>query len=497
LDAITIDVSRRQVSPLVIEVGLRSPDQNEELLRVPITLAAQARRESIPLPIASLIEASCDRYDIKRYEEDTQIKILQESRATVEDMAAKAAAAKEALSRAQLPVRNLSGEIEFIQLRIAYMKNEMQQKLAELDAAKQVLGQPPDDGRIASLSKEIRTLEMEVNNYSVRLNGLSNKLEEAKKLVQELEPEAVRLTKAAEEATKNAPTRTSEIIKSIERIKWDRVRNGSIRALANDDALRSGFCRLTLDRVSPLIIDPDILRLYGPQTLGVAVTLDGAPVESSTIWDVESPTAEFVLPPPSTEATPEKPYVIRAQVFDLSNRAVYRQGSFDVKREKISTDREYFYEARLRPRGPFGMSRYRVRYFLTVPLDLTAFRFPASRRELRASSDAGHVQVMTLRAGLLGAVEPWNYDSSRPLWKVPVRFMAGMNLVDLNNARVAPSILAGLSITAPLLDAPSQFGTSAAVGVFWETNLRDPQPFKSSHLIITLGLNIFSLFAAK
>jgi hypothetical protein len=59
-----------------------------------------------------------------------------------------------------------------------------------------------------------------------------------------------------------------------------------------------------------------------------------------------------------------------------------------------------------------------------------------------------------------------------------------------------PSVMVGMSIAAPLVDAPSQLGTAIALGFFYENDLREPDPLRRGHrLLITFGFNVLSLFS--
>ena len=76
------------------------------------------------------------------------------------------------------------------------------------------------------------------------------------------------------------------------------------------------------------------------------------------------------------------------------------------------------------------------------------------------------VQVTPLKVGLLLGFEPWDYDRGKHLWPIPVRFLLGWHAVDLINTYFSPSLLAGASVTLPLIESPSQLNTSLALGAF-------------------------------
>jgi hypothetical protein len=492
INPIVFEVSRRESSPLIIELQLQG--QGGELLVMPLTLAAQSRRESLPLPISNITETSCE----------TQAK-PEQTLAQADTAQSEARAAQRELLSEQQTLTGMVAEnslrtqqIDFIRLASADNARQLQFLTSRLE-----LAEKSPSGKNGEEATKLRQAIEEAHQDEQAAQDRLRQLKEEDRLAQghlsDLKTKVDELVPAAEKKRVKAIELTSNAAKEIEGAKKKVLLNGSVRSLKNDDALRNGDCRLSLKQTSPLLLDSDLLELYGPQAINVVVVRNGDNADGSTLWTIEGPDAEFVLSPPLAESTPDKPYTIRAQISEQDSVVVYRPGAFAARQDGVRTGRDYSYEAKLRPRGPFGFNgpSNSVRYFLTVPLNVTGLRFPANPRDLTASSDAGHVQVTTLQAGLLGAVEPWDYDSGRPLWAVPLRFMAGMNLVDLNGGRFVPSILAGVSVTAPLLDSPSQFGTSVAIGIFWEADLRDEHPLETSHALITLGLNIFSLFAAE
>lgn len=108
-----------------------------------------------------------------------------------------------------------------------------------------------------------------------------------------------------------------------------------------------------------------------------------------------------------------------------------------------------------------------------------------------------------IQAGALAALEPWNYDTGKNPWPVPVRFVTGMNFYDISNGNFAPSWLTGLSFTLPIIDlqkgvAEDQLSSDVALGMFWEADIGEHQwDSHGNHFLITLGLNVFSLFGSK
>jgi hypothetical protein len=164
---------------------------------------------------------------------------------------------------------------------------------------------------------------------------------------------------------------------------------------------------------------------------------------------------------------------------------------------------ELEFRASLRPRGPYGWQRAPLRVFATFPVNVTGVRFPSATSELRASSMPIWGQVTSVQVGALIAVEPWDYNTGKNLWPIPVRFATGLHLFDLSQGTFAPSWVTGLSITLPIVNlqkgtAEDQLGTDVALGMFWEVDLRERRPMKyGHHALLTLGVNVLSLFGSK
>jgi hypothetical protein len=151
------------------------------------------------------------------------------------------------------------------------------------------------------------------------------------------------------------------------------------------------------------------------------------------------------------------------------------------------------FQAKIRLRGTNGFA-HPFRIFATVPVNLAGIRFPASAAGLTKSSSTTVYEAFTLTAGILAAVEPWNYQLGRTLYPLSVRFETGFNLVTITSATFTPTYVLGASVNFPLVESPASVGTSLAVGTFWEVDLRERDPFKGgSHFTVTLGLNVLAL----
>ena len=105
----------------------------------------------------------------------------------------------------------------------------------------------------------------------------------------------------------------------------------------------------------------------------------------------------------------------------------------------------------------------------------------------------------TLRA----AMEPWDYDAGQNPLPIPMRVMTGFHIVDVAQGRLAPSWVTGFSFTFPIVDLPpskmnNQLGTDVALAFLWEVDMQEKYPFRDgNHALITIGLNVLSLFGAK
>ncbi len=290
----------------------------------------------------------------------------------------------------------------------------------------------------------------------------------------------------------------------------DVVKNGGTRAV-NDEDLATGACRI---RYSPRMLfeafqladndeSRDLLKYYGPQLIRITVThgdtpeqTRDAPIDPSVDSDIYLPT----LGPVKGNSV----YTISVKPLAPLPPAVFYRGqarAADATAAAASTELEF--RANLRPRGPYGWQRAPLRMFATFPLNVTGVRFPAAPADLSKSSQPPGAQVLPLAVGVLFAVEPWNYDTGRNLWAVPLRFATGMNIYDISHGAFAPSWLTGVSVTLPIINlqkgvAEDQLGTDLAAGIFWEVDFREQQPLKyGNHLLLTFGFNVLSLFGSR
>lgn len=339
-----------------------------------------------------------------------------------------------------------------------------------------------------------------------------------------------------------------------------RITNSSTRAV-DDDELRGGLCRAYIDYNAMAPAKPKQTQtqmqtqseaptedtnqvgparqraiLWGPQTVEIRVHREGAGEDAVTRWTLrpeekidlsvppttkplrsyDGPNAQgrlnkwtedkgrcnvdfMALPVPANDQQGDGPYRVDIRVDALTPEATYRDatGSGQSKTQLIAGLPDRQFRAVLRPRGPFGFRKRQIRMFATIPVQISGLRLPAIPRNLRASTDNPYAELTSIRSGVLVALEPWDYDAGRNRWALPLRFLAGFNLlsVDVRGASFEPTATLGVAATFPLLQSDkkiaSQIGTSLALGLMGELDLRDAHPY----LLVSLGFNVLSLLA--
>ncbi|MBI2377489.1 MAG: hypothetical protein HYV07_26040 [Deltaproteobacteria bacterium] len=269
-----------------------------------------------------------------------------------------------------------------------------------------------------------------------------------------------------------------------------------------EEAIGDGSCKLKLSEKAEA---PGELSIgaYGPQMFDVEIAREGTNEARKVRWvipDLKSKLS-LSLPSPPGERHEGEVYVVtvRSAATLGEDGVVYRSGT--VARDDSSSveSADMFFRARLRPRGTFGFASLPVRVYMTVPVSLSALRFPASERSVRSSADSVSVELLTVQAGLLLTVEPWDYNRGRSKWAFPVRFQTGFNFLSLGDSTeqsFSPSFLLGASVALPIVEAKPHVGTSVAVGIYYEADFRERYPFRDgSALLMTLGFNVFTLLA--
>ncbi|HET9934203.1 MAG TPA: hypothetical protein VFQ35_26055 [Polyangiaceae bacterium] len=244
-----------------------------------------------------------------------------------------------------------------------------------------------------------------------------------------------------------------------------------------------------------------LLATYGQQELEITISRGGAAQKSTTRW--LDPAQDDVIPVPALKEG-SGVYSVSVRLRGPSTPIVqYRRGPRQTASSTAASADlgELEFRASLRPRGHLGWRRAQIRTFVTFPLRFTGMRFPAKASELRTSNDSTTVQVVPVKAGIMAALEPWNYDTDRNPLTPPMRVMTGFHLYDLSNGDFAPSFLLGGSLTFPILQTAAtggtgNLGTDVAIGAFWEVDLQERHPIKDgSHFLLTLGVDVLTLFA--
>lgn len=291
----------------------------------------------------------------------------------------------------------------------------------------------------------------------------------------------------------------------------DVATNGGTRAV-NDEDLTTGNCRV---RYSPRMLlaalnqpdtpeGRDLLKYFGPQMVRLTVSHGDAPDQTRDAPIDPAMDVDIYLPTLPAGKKVNGVYTISVKpLAPLPPAVVYRGQAPTTNPAVAAAPSELEFRANLRPRGPYGWQRAPLRMFVTFPVNVTGVRLPASPSDLKRSSSPTAAQVLPLQAGVLFAVEPWNYDAGRNLSPVPVRFVTGMHVFDLSHGSFAPSWVTGASVTLPILDlqkgvTEDQLGTDVAAGLFWELDFREQHVLRDGHhLLLTLGVNVLSLFGAK
>ncbi|MGK3965090.1 hypothetical protein WMF38_13015 [Sorangium sp. So ce118] len=243
---------------------------------------------------------------------------------------------------------------------------------------------------------------------------------------------------------------------------------------------------------------------FGPQRLVVSVRRDGNEIATKR-WDVNPGQPTWLELPHGTDTQRGSLYTVEVRVAARpTSEVVYAAATADTGsvQEGDIPQAELRFSAQLRSRGQFGFKPairsndvfVGVRAYATIPVQLAGLRFPAATSELRASSDPERSQFMTPRTGLLGVIEPWNYDTGQNPWPLNLALSGGVLAIELTEPRVAISTLLGFQVKAPFLNNDSGQLTSAfALGAFWEHGVEE----KENRLLVTFGANVLSLFAGN
>lgn len=286
-------------------------------------------------------------------------------------------------------------------------------------------------------------------------------------------------------------------------------------AFSEAERLRRGEPCLNITKEHRERLD-NLLAAYGTQEIVITVSTGKNAADTREVREFVNVNAggrtEIAVPFPDGEPDPDQPYALKIAASPRSPEraeATTETGVAEtakppaVKARGTNSDDDF--EMLLRPRGPFGFGGSRrskgtrgIRMFLTVPLNVTAMRFPASGKDLQNSSQNTVAQMRNFDIGLLASIEPWDYGRRQNALPVPLRFSSGFLVNNWTRAPIGVSWLLGGSVNLPLIEGTNQLDTSLALGLYWEVDLRQTNPFKTgSHVLLTLGFNIFSLLGAE
>lgn len=226
-----------------------------------------------------------------------------------------------------------------------------------------------------------------------------------------------------------------------------------------------------------------LLQAYGSQKVAISISKDGVAAKDPEYVEIYVDAAnreDKTLTFPDQEPEEDKPYTVTI--------------SSELAKEKKSTGTVS--RMTLRPRGVFGF-RAPIRMFVTVPVNITAIRFPASVRDAASSTESLRYQIRTFDVGALVSLEPWNYVRRKNSSPIPFRASTGFLFNPIQRPTAASWVIGG-SFNFPLIEGTSQVDTSFAIGLYYEVDLRQTRAFKEgSHFLLTFGVNIFSLFGAE
>lgn len=243
-------------------------------------------------------------------------------------------------------------------------------------------------------------------------------------------------------------------------------------------------------------------ELYGEQRVTYFVYADPAKKEASRRELVFSASLagriEIPLKLDGEAPSPDKPYRIEAYVQPVTAP------------EELPADLDRLprlqFNSTLRPKGPFGITHRKNslgsrswRIFATIPFQFATVRFPAAGLDIKSTRDSTIAQLATLTTGLLVTAEPWDYTRGTNRYALPWRVQGGLLLSNWTKGVFHPSTYVGAAITLPVFRGTSQLDTDLALGLGWEVDLRPG--FDSfgprNHLLLTLGMNLLSLFGPQ
>lgn len=244
--------------------------------------------------------------------------------------------------------------------------------------------------------------------------------------------------------------------------------------------------------------------VHGPQQVVVELTIDGAAPEVF-MWTLDEGATTFPLRPLIEGKVPPSEIRVRAYISATDRAVHYRPNQVDrIEGASLVRDPNFTFDAEIRPRGRFAFSGDLVnghwysflqdfRLYVTVPVSVAGIRLPPNAGRLTRSDDKHSIQATGLRTGLLLAVEPWSWKARANPLTLPLKGVIGAFLLDGDD--FDPFFAVGIAATLPLVESPTQFGTSLSVSFLYERELA--REGGGRHFFIALSAEIFSLLSPK
>jgi hypothetical protein len=454
LASIGFVVTATQPAPLTASVELFDPASKVTLFRTNLLLASGARLESLPLPLAAALSVECGKRPAPPRPR------FRFGPPPVTD---------------RLPVTSSIDLTRDFQVRDRARNGQVKAVMDDdLDTGSCYLHYDPDamthlvEPTAAEREQELEEQRAQLVQDRVFKYGVEYPKELAK---------AGKAAHAKEQATKRT---------TIAAEKW-----------ANEEARRRAE-RRSKQRAVELT---NLLRLYGKQLLEVVVTRGTEPSETKP-FTIDDPAKDSFFPLPKIKERGGDYTVVAHLKGPEPLSVIYRPGPDKTQASGGSAtglSTAFEFRALLRPRGFGAVVSNHLRGFVTFPVRFTGLRFPAKSSDLAASGDRTRVQLTSVQAGVLGVLEPWNYDTrTNPLF---FRIAGGFNLYDLSTGRFAPASLLGVSATLPILPLEGgpnarNLNSSLALGAFWEVDFDQAHPVADgSHFLLTFGLDLASLLS--
>lgn len=141
-----------------------------------------------------------------------------------------------------------------------------------------------------------------------------------------------------------------------------------------------------------------------------------------------------------------------------------------------------------------------LRGYLTATIPAPLQRWPNSGRSIDTSSAYRTVENLTVQAGVLGVIEPWNFDRNEAMWKgiLSPQFNIGFLLLSVPgttaDSRIfVPSFVTGLGLRLPLASKPDATTETTTGFLLWYERSRGARGLPVNSLILGFNINLASL----